>query len=389
MDAQAPTPNIEPDDPDQEGPPPDASITQELFLEWRAPREGRSNPEPMTNPVWAWMVRSRWNAWRVNSHFQGPDAMTAGPGWCFDRFGQSASRLPDGREIWISGEHEDYYDPDFYIYNDVVVRHPDGRVEIFGYPRSEFPPTDFHSGTLVGNRIYLIGNLGYPDHRRPGQTPVYVLNLDTWRITPLATSGTPPGWISEHQAALTDDGAAILVTGGKLETGAPEMSLVENLDDWCLHLNDGRWERRTIRDWPRWEVRRSDGGRLHLFEYQSALWEQQYPGLRFTPPEIDGVTFPTLEEELGGTPDLTLFSNRFRPELPHEVPERLPDENFRVHRIRVAGVGVRYVEVHAGVQMTVEGHLPDDLLAWLVSDLEDKLSRLERHPCTARVLAIP
>jgi hypothetical protein len=385
MDAQTPTPDL---DPEQDGPPPDSAITRELFLEWRSPRDGRSNPEPMTNPVWAWLVRSRWNAWRANSHFEGPEAMTAGPAWCFDRFGQSVSRLPDGRELRIAGEHEDYYDPDFYIYNDVVVRHPDGQIEIFGYPRSEFPPTDFHSATVVGNRVYLIGNLGYPEHRRAGQTPVHVLDLETWKITPMATSGMPPGWISEHQAALTDDGAAILVTGGKLDTGASETSRVENLDDWCLLLDEGRWERRTVRDWPRWEVRRNDGGRLHLFEYRTALWELQYPEFRHPPLEIAGVKLPTLDEELGGAPDLALFPNRFRPELAHEVPERAPEEDFRVHRIRVAGVGVRYVEGHAEVQMTVEGHLPDDLLVRLVSDLEDKLSRLERHPCKARVLRV-
>ncbi len=254
--------------------------------------------------------------------------------------------------------------------------------------RAPIPGRGHSSPTVVGNRVYLIGNLGYPQHRRAGQTQVYVLDLETWRITPVATSGTPPGWICEHQAALTDDGAAILVTGGKLDTGSPDTSLVENLDDWCLHLVEGRWERRTVRDWPRWEVRRNDGGRLHLFEYQTALWEMQYGAFRHPSLEVAGVKFPTLDEELGGAPDLTLFPNRFRPELPHEVPERPPEEDFRVHRIRVAGVGVRYVEGHSEIQMTVEGHLPDDVLARLVSDLEDKLARLERHPCKARVLRV-
>jgi hypothetical protein len=41
--------------------------------------------------------------------------------------------------------------------SDVVVHHPDGRIDIFGYPKAAFPPTDFHSARLVGNRIALIG----------------------------------------------------------------------------------------------------------------------------------------------------------------------------------------------------------------------------------------
>jgi len=140
---------------------PDPSITRDLFLKWRSPRLGASNPELMTNPVWDWLVRSKANAYQATQRFNGPSAMDAGPGWCFDRFGQSKTQLPDGRIVLISGEHEDHYDPDFYIYNDVVVRHPNGGIEIFGYPRDVFPPTDFHSGTLVGHQIVIVGNLDH------------------------------------------------------------------------------------------------------------------------------------------------------------------------------------------------------------------------------------
>jgi hypothetical protein len=41
------------------------------------------------------------------------------------------------------GEHEDFYDPDFCIYNDVFVHERDGSVAIYGYPESVFPPTDY------------------------------------------------------------------------------------------------------------------------------------------------------------------------------------------------------------------------------------------------------
>ena len=57
--------------------------------------------------------------------------------------GQSQTELPDGRLICVAGEHEDSYDPDFHIYNDVVVFDPSGEYEIYGYPQNVFPPTDF------------------------------------------------------------------------------------------------------------------------------------------------------------------------------------------------------------------------------------------------------
>ena len=178
--------------------------------------------------------------------------------------------------VFIAGEHEDSYDPDFYIYNDTVVRHPDGRIEIFGYPREVFPPTDFHSATLVSNRIVLIGNLGSPDERRPGKTPVMILDLETLAISAAQTSGTPPGWIHDHNATLSDDGRSILIQRGKLDRGGEDKSLVENIDDWRLHLGDWRWERLTERRWSRWEVRRKDGERNHLFDYQQAVWAKQF-----------------------------------------------------------------------------------------------------------------
>ncbi len=36
-------------------------------------------------------------------------------GWTNQRFGQTTTVLPDGRTLAIAGEHEDSYDPDFWI----------------------------------------------------------------------------------------------------------------------------------------------------------------------------------------------------------------------------------------------------------------------------------
>jgi len=372
------------DDTKGDAVPVDPAVTKELFLKWRSPRFGASNPERMNNPVWEWLIKTRIDAYEATQRLRGPSAITAGPGWCFDRFGQSTNQLPDGRVVFISGEHEDHYDPDFYIYNDVVIQHPDGRLEVLGYPREVFPPTDFHSATLVGNRIVLIGNLGYQEDRRPGTTPVRILDLETLAISTVPTSGTPPGWIHDHHATLCDDGRSILVQRGELDRGGKDQSQVENIDDWRLHLNDWRWERLTERRWPRWEVRRKDGERNHLFDYQQAAWAKRFP--EFDKP--DGVLgrvkqqfeIPSLKEELGKPPDLNLFERRFRPPVAHEV---IPGsvEEYNVHRVSIGGVTVRYVEGMDCVQMTVEGELPKDTLDVLTCDLFDKLSALENSPC--------
>ncbi len=363
----------------------DPAVTKDLFLEWRSPRFGNANPERMNSPVWEWLIKTRLNAYLANERLDGPDAMNAGPGWCFERFGQSSTELPDGRTVLIAGEHEDHYDPDFHIYNDVVVQHPDGGLEIYCYPREVFPPTDFHTATLAGDRIILIGSLGYPPDRLPGQTQVLMLKLEDFSVHAVATVGEGPGWIHRHQATLAEDGNSILIERGLLDRGDQPPALVENIDDWRLHLNDGRWERLTNRNWPRWEVRRKDGGMNHLHEYQMAMWSRQSRAIKqaldASSELSQSLKLPTLEEELGIAPDLELFARLFRPPVPHEVLPKSEDE-YGVHRVKIDDVVIRYVDHRYSVQLTIEGHLSEELQTRLSSDLLQKLTQLENADCS-------
>jgi hypothetical protein len=360
--------------------PLDPAVTPELFREWRSPRFGRSNPERMNNPVWEWLIRSRLDAYLANERLKGPSAMNAGPGWCFDRFGQSSTRLPDGREVLIAGEHEDYYDPDFYIYNDVVVRHADGRLDIFGYPREVFPPTDFHSATLAGHRIIFVGNLGYPEERQAGMTPVVVLDLETFSVSKVVTGGIPPGWLHGHSAVLSEDGASILIRQGKLDRHEESGLQVENIDDWRLRLADWSWERLTDRRWQRWEFRRIDRKLNHLWETRMALFSRDFHQEQDLRRQIEKLT-----KACGVAPDLDLAAKLYRPELLHEEVPRVEHE-YNVFRIRIDGIVVRYVEDMHSIQMTVEGNLPQTSVQALVSDLLAKLSALDNAPYEAKQL---
>lgn len=354
---------------DEPAPPP--NFSREEFLEWRSPRLGTANPERMTNPVWTWLVRVGINAWAANKRFDGPSALGAGPGWCFDRFGRSTTELSDGRVVEIAGEHEDHYDPDFFIYNDVVVRHPDGRVEIFGYPREVFPPTDFHSATRVGDRIVLIGSLGYVGDREPGRTQVLALDVGTFAVVAIATGGDAPGWISGHTATLTEEGRAIVVRGGTLELGEGR-SRVENIDDWRLDTGTWQWQRLTDRRWPRRELRRADGRRNHLWDLEQACWFRSVGWADELAQQRE-----RLRLDLGDLPDLDLMERLFRPSVPHET---LPDEkdSYNTARIVVAGVVVRLVDDGYSLQMTAEGDLPEATVDAIAEELREKLSTLER-----------
>jgi len=158
------------------------------------------------------MIGSGLDAYHAAQLFSEPERVIAHPVGCAQRFGQSLTRLPDGRIIQIGGEHEDSYDPDFCIYNDVFVHSPDGTVRIFAYPESEFPCTDFHTATLIETEIFVVGSLGYHGTRQYGVTPVYALDTQSFRIRRVTTSGSAPGWIQRHRSDLL--GEELRVSGG-------------------------------------------------------------------------------------------------------------------------------------------------------------------------------
>jgi hypothetical protein len=203
-------------------------------------RYGRSNPERMRVPFWEAMVQTRVAAWAARAAFDDQPQGSDQPVWCNQRFGQTITRLADGRYVEIGGEHEDWYDVDFCIYNEVIVYEVEETPLIFGYPSSVLPPTDFHTATLVGDHIYIIGNLGYIEARKPGETPVFRLDTRSWRIERLEPTGNNPGWISRHEAALVDE-RAIMVSGGKVYTA--DNRYVERVGDFVLNLDRLTWHK--------------------------------------------------------------------------------------------------------------------------------------------------
>ena len=222
-----------------------AGVTPQQFKAARTRRFGRTNGERMNEPFWLGMIRAGVNAYGAICHFDGQRRHGEPPVWSAQRFGQSITFLPDGRIVQVGGEHEDFYDPDFCIYNDVFVHHPDGRIDIHGYPEDLFPPTDFHSATLVGDELILIGALGYPGQRGFGSTPVFSLSLADWRLRRLDIGGTPPGWIYKHRAQpcaprqiLVSGGTVARQRGGKEEHEGNTQGFVLDLDAAAWHATE-------------------------------------------------------------------------------------------------------------------------------------------------------
>jgi ankyrin repeat protein len=220
-----------------------SGVSEEEFLRARTRTFGAANPDAMREPFWEAMIRSGISGYQAAASFDAAAANAGSPVWSAMRFGQSITFLPDGRTVHIAGEHEDSYDPDFCIYNDVFVYGPDGSIAILGYPEPAFPPTDFHTATLVDGAIYVIGSLGYMGTRRYGETPVHRLDVTTFQMERLQTTGEAPGWIYEHRAVRVGPDE-IRVSGGKIVTaGATGEAHTENRDAFLLDLTRLIWRR--------------------------------------------------------------------------------------------------------------------------------------------------
>ncbi|HWZ96624.1 MAG TPA: hypothetical protein VN025_02595 [Candidatus Dormibacteraeota bacterium] len=254
--------------------------------------------------------------------------------------------MPDGRVVCIGGEHEDFYDPDFHIYNDVVVFGLDKQIEILGYPKEVFPPTDFHTATLLGNKIVIIGSLGYRAERTPGFTPVFALDLDDYSISRLMTSGEAPGWISEHEA-LTKAEGVIPVRGGRLiEERSGEQRYARNFDDYELDVSSGIWSKITRRNWQHFSIRQKD--------------KQMF----------------VLERDLGP-------KNLIPSSMINTKPE---DETRNQARIVIKGVSVLLVCGVSEIEIIVEGELQNEVAKQVVEQIRVNAEAAIKRPCVAEQL---
>jgi len=229
-------------------PDPDAQLLTATADEFRrAPtrRYGVRNPEAIDEPFWIAMIRAGVPAYTAGVKYGAPLTCPRQPIWAAHRFGQSVTRLPDGRFVQVGGEHEDFYDADFCIYSDVFVYAADASIAIFAYPEDVFPPTDFHTATLMQDTLYLIGGLGYQGKRHYGTTPVYRLDVVSFAIERLATSGQAPGWIYGHRAE-SRDATVIRVSGGTVVTVPDTTERHEpNGASFVLDIESGVWRLET------------------------------------------------------------------------------------------------------------------------------------------------
>lgn len=351
---------------------PAANLIEE-FETWCSPRLGRENPEDLTNDVWSWLIEQNLSGYEAHQVLGTKMKNKKSPCWSFNRFGQAEVELANGSKVFIAGEHEDHYDEDFFIYNDVVVQTPDNKLTIYCYPEDVFPPTDFHSATVMGDEVYIVGCLGHPESRKLGEVPIYVLDTNTYSIKCLESHGTKPDWLHDHRAELSKDGDALLIEGGKV-LHKSENYIIDNIDSWRFCLKSGEWHQLTNKNWRRWILVRETEELNELFEIGQLAWAEDYGGKdNFAESISDKMA------KRGHKPDLELFKKRYFPPVKHTA---LPadEDDFRIHRFMIDDVSLKYVENSHAVYATVEGKLPEKTVSKIMNAGCQNLSSLEGVP---------
>ncbi|XXG94195.1 hypothetical protein Hte_000448 [Hypoxylon texense] len=233
------------------------SLSQEEYEDGRERQFGTKNPEVQDIPFYNAMIREDCPIASAYEMLQRSFEMRrrtndGRPTWTMrGRFAQSTTCLPDGRMVEIGGRYgtKDEEDYDYCIYNDVLVVRPDGTFTLYGYPENTFPPTDYHTATLMGKDIYLIGGLGYERKRGEEQkTQVFRLSTEDFSMHQVKVSGKSPGWIYRHQSEAISDHeifvhgpakrADVVYDGEVLES-----SHIEPPFQYVLNVRSGAWEK--------------------------------------------------------------------------------------------------------------------------------------------------
>src|SRR5262249_18364975 len=121
--------------------------------------------------------------------------------------------LPDGRKLLIGGEIADYGDEcaDPWSYNDIIVTHPDGAIEILSYPHEVFPHLWWWSvDAVVGADVHIFGIVDRDRHPDRSRGPVILrLNASTYEIAPIPAP-SPSAPVHVYRGSGVPDGRRVV-----------------------------------------------------------------------------------------------------------------------------------------------------------------------------------
>ena len=102
---------------------------------------GRTNPDDITNEYRTLLVQHpNITPKQARINFRAPyNKVFKNPVFTFNRGLNTQIKLDDKRTINVGGVQEEVDDPDYFIYNDIIVLDRNNNVTIYAYPEEIFP----------------------------------------------------------------------------------------------------------------------------------------------------------------------------------------------------------------------------------------------------------
>ena len=140
--------------------------------------------------------------------------------------------LPDGRRLLIGGEvcdhGDDYADP--WRYNDIVVTHADGAIEILTYPPDVFPHAFDLIGVTSGADVFIFGKFHWKQHPDRARQP-FGLRLDTssYRIERLPPEPSSVR-LDLYESCAIREGTRVVLPLVRLSDAEPLLAIAFDLE---------------------------------------------------------------------------------------------------------------------------------------------------------------
>ena len=175
----------------------------------------------------------------------------------------------DAASDWKWYETQDYYFPEFKIYNDVYIKFFDGMYELWNYPEEQFPPVYEHS-TLYNehtHQFYIIGGLGSGDRQCKNITEIYALDLETKDIQKIEASGESPPCLHSHKVKIWNHDLIEMRDGYILHKGIA----IKNVYVWYFNLKTKTWLKQESEKYQHWIIQSDQREELFLKISQDIL----------------------------------------------------------------------------------------------------------------------
>lgn len=329
-----------------------------------------NSPQINHENILQWRMHKDFSPYEIRCHLNELGYTIEQPIWTFlSRMGQTKTLLPDGTKIFIAGEYEDFYDPDFKIYNDVVSQKPSGEMQLWNYPIEQFPATDFHSATYDSktHSIFIVGNIGYSNFRKNNVTKVYQLDLDTMRIKEIECLGLMPSWLNHQIAEFITDDIIEFSKGITIQHG----QFIRNLYKWQLNIRTFTWSFPDQKKYSHWNIFLEDlRQELPLYECRSLLWDEDDPE-KLIQTKIDTI------ESLGYLPNYQVYKDLYRPGLDSFTVQ--DEEDTNLYTCTLAGHTFVYLDCLETIEVIFSESTDENFQQFILEDLKVKLKKMTGH----------